>query len=80
MNTTRRYVQILDAEECRGIARDYAEYERVGAIGDGPLREHSMRLMLPVGTEGSLTIMMDRLATEVWRRFAYSTDSLGSES
>jgi len=68
----REYVETLDTETLLRLMRDYEEFESKGFIGDCALREHATNLSREMRIrDSSITIMMDRLMMEVFRRMAY---------
>jgi hypothetical protein len=71
MNSLRLYVAALTEDECRAIYADHSEWEKTGVIGDCALRHHAKAWRIAAGIdEHNVTMWMDKLAQEVWRRFA----------
>lgn len=77
-NLLREYVATLDEETCQQIIKDQEQFERDGFIGDCALRTHADIIkddvLKAVGT--NITLWMDRLVFEVYRRYAYATNQL----
>jgi hypothetical protein len=71
-NALRHYVSSLTKDECKAIHDDHCEWEASGVIGDGPLRHHANEWRYAANLEGdaNVTLWVDQLAKEVWRRFA----------
>lgn len=73
MNLLREYVASLDAHTCLQIMEDQEQFEKDGFIGDCALRDHARIIkddLLNASTT-LITLWMDRLVFEVYRRFAY---------
>lgn len=77
-NLLREYVATLDEETCQQIIKDQEQFECDGFIGDCALRTHAGIIkddvLKAVGT--NITLWMDRLVFEVYRRYAYATNQL----
>lgn len=72
-NLLRDYVATLSAEVCNQIINDQEQFENDGFIGDCVLRTHAGIIkddvLNAVGT--NITLWMDRLVFEVYRRYTY---------
>lgn len=77
--TLREYVANLDHDTCIQIAKDYQQFEADGYIGDCNLRHHAGIIKYDVlrVPETLLTLCMDRLVFEVYRRFTYESQTIG---
>lgn len=77
-NLLREYVAMLDHETCVQIIKDHEQFERDGFIGDSVIREQAnhVRDALLKATGSMITLWMDRLAFEVFRRFTYEMNQI----
>lgn len=77
-NPLREYVASLTDETCIQIIKDQEQFERDGFIGDCVLREQARIVKEQVlSAQGTMiTLWMDRLVFEVYRRYAYAANQL----
>lgn len=77
-NPIREYVATLDHETCIQIIKDNEQLERGGQIGDSAIREHAMyvRDALLHANGSMITLWMNQIAFEVFRRFTYETNQI----
>ena len=77
-NLLREYVATLDHETCVQIIKDHEQFERDGFIGDSVIREQANHVQdaLLKATDSMITLWMDRLAFEVFRRFTYEMNQI----
>lgn len=77
-NPIRDYVATLDREICVQIIKDTEQLERDGFIGDSVIREHAqhVRDVLLNANNSMITLWMNQLAFEVFRRFTYEMNQI----
>lgn len=77
-NLLREYVATLDHDTCIQIIKDQEQFERDGHIGECVLREQAgiVRDDILNASGTSITLWMDRVVFEVYRRFAYQLNRI----
>ena len=77
-NLLREYVAALDHDTCIQIIKDQEQFEQDGYIGDCALREHAQIIKADIlnASGTTITLWMDRLVFEVYRRFTYEMNQL----
>ena len=73
MTTLRQYIGSLDRHTCLQIIKDQEQFERDGHVGECVLREQARIVRDDIlNASGTLiTLWMDRVVFEVYRRFTY---------
>jgi hypothetical protein len=71
-STLRAYAQLLSEQDLWSIVDSYDRFEAEGFIGDEPCRRHAEAYCGAIGTNHHITMWMQLLAFECYRRIARS--------
>jgi hypothetical protein len=66
----QQYLDLVDDDEKMRIIKGHEEFERTGAIGDEPIRQHANAFMKSIGLQDNVVMWMRELTFECYRYFA----------